>query len=115
MIKIILTAVYILSAGLGIIHGIWSRASKFEVPLLYSSVIIQGILSIGTLLWYGLTIAFFFIFGWKYTLMLLAISIFTGKIILYPIAEKIIIFPVYNFLSKKAEQYEKNNDDYNMY
>jgi hypothetical protein len=99
-LKIILSIVYIILYGLTIIQGTWSKSGICEKPLLYNSVVIDLILSMGFILWNILSLIMLIFISWELTLILFVSGIVFGKLIYYRLSEFLIILPIYKILTK---------------
>ena len=108
MIKILLSSVYLLFAGLAIIQGTWSNSQPWDKPAIYrNSEIIQAILNFGLLLYIGLTVILWILYSWQYALGIFVFSLFFGKLLFYKLAEMLIILPIYKLIIR-------NKDDVNF-
>ena len=76
-----------------------------EKPTMYTSVFIQGVLNIFFILFIVSTIALL-IFNWKLTILLFVIGIVTCRIIFDPLVEKLFLFPLVSYLTKKGKEIE---------
>lgn len=105
MIIYLLSLLYLLLWGFASIHGRVSKLGLGEKPLMYTSVFIQGILNISFILFIISTIALL-IFNWKLTILLFIIGIVTCRIIFDPLVERMFLFPLVSYLTKKGKEIE---------
>ncbi len=87
------------------IHGRVGKMGIGEKPLMYTSVFIQGILNICFILFIISTITFL-IFNWKLTSLLFIIGMVTCRILFDPLVERVFLFPLVSYLTKKGKEIE---------
>lgn len=105
MIIYLLSFLYLLLWGFVSIHGRVSKLGLGEKPLMYTSVFIQGILNISSILFVISTIIFL-IFNWKLTILLFVIGMVTSRFIFDPLVEKVFLLPLVSYLTKKGKEIE---------
>lgn len=89
---IILSIIFLALLGLTILKGRYFRAGIGETPLAYQSIIVQFILNIAFLLFFGLSIFLIFFYSWKMFLLLLLIGFITEAFIIVPMLERVLYF-----------------------
>jgi hypothetical protein len=104
-IIIILSILWLLLHGLVVIRGTYFSAGIGEVPYGYQSQIVQFVLNIAFFLWLALAVAIA-ILNWKVFLGLFLGGCFFGKLLLWPISERLLMFPLFAWLEQKVSEYE---------
>lgn len=103
-IDIIIGIIYLILFGYVTIAGIYRNPRAIDTPAAYRSVIIQFALTIMTVHFFIATI-FLVFYNWKMLLILLAIGLFTSRLVFVPIAE-FLLMPLVFYLDKKSLPYK---------
>ncbi|EKE22212.1 MAG: hypothetical protein ACD_7C00020G0020 [uncultured bacterium] len=85
--NIFISIAFLLLLGLMMIHGRYAKAGIGEIPLIYKNIIIEFLLNIAVLSFFGLAL-FLIFYNWKLLLMLLVIGFITGNLVIVPIIER---------------------------
>lgn len=96
-----LSVLWLLLYGLVLIRGTYLGAGIGEVPYAYQSQVAEFVLNIAFVFWLLIAVTLA-VLNWKVFLGLLFGGFFFGKLILWPISEHLIMFPLFNWLEKKA-------------
>ncbi len=101
MMTTIISIIYLMFPSLTIRSGQMRNIPHYDKPLLYNSVVVELLLNLSIFPFLGLSI-FLIFYSWKLLIILFVAGILLSSLIILPIVERIIIYPLYNLVRHRS-------------